>query len=399
MNGVNFYKTTTHDYYDYNDHHYNYMDIDEGNNNTSEEDDEDENHKEIDYPSSDSNNNENHEEGYFWSDSDENGLEYDNINHPSPNNNHHSGHVTNDILDHDNDYTNNNNPTATCSVCYQQLITSSLRIDELDRHTSIIIPHNRVYLNPCLKHYICGGCIRQSLLSSTNSVLMGGNGHFPCLGDTNCTNALHQRTTTFLYQLRDFFNDAEWSIIMQVSQNLRKGNHFQTITHHPYLVPLIDNNQVTFEQVYQHMLDLMNHEQSLVKCPICNIYLQKTTDCNAIKHSCDWEVCYQCGLIERRLDPNHWKKCPRYDHDKFWRDRGYCCEEGKCFDEHKICSVVEHKKGLDIMQKIMKSYKIYRFLVSLSVSFQKQLVEKLKVEKRYEDFSKFIELYSQNNYK
>jgi hypothetical protein len=361
--------------------------------------DSDENHKEIDYPSSESNLSDESDTEKNWHDSSEelSAVSMDNNNNDN---------TWDEIVTQPSSHTG---PTATwsdeetnissCSVCYQQLVTSPLRIDQLDQHIYLTIPQNRVYLNPCLKHYICGGCIRQSLLSSTNSVLMGGNGHFPCLGDTNCTNALHQRTTTFLYQLRDFFTDSEWSTIMQVSQNLRLGNHFQTIIHHPYLTPLRNKDDVLFEHVYQHMVDIMNHEQPLVKCPICNIYLQKTTECNAMKHSCDWEVCYQCGLIERRLDQNHWKKCPRYNHDPFWRDRGYHCEEGKCYDEHKVCSSISHKGGLDVMHRIMKSYKVYRFLVSLSVSFQKQLVEKLKADHLYDDFTKYIELYSQNKYK
>jgi hypothetical protein len=255
-------------------------------------------------------------------------------------------------------------------------------LDQLDNYYEIDVPCDQVFLNPCHKHYICGYCIRQSLKNTPENVLKIGQGNFPCLGDSNCKNNLGHITTTFIYQLKCLFNDIEWRIIMEILKNMRQSCKMID-NYHPYISPLIKKNELCSKVSHDKIVEILNQECPYVKCPICAVVIQKTTDCYSIRH-CDWEVCWMCHKIDRRLPADHWKTCPRYDFEKSWKSQGYLCKEGSCYDENKTCVEITHKNGIEMMNRIRKSFQLHYFWDSLSIS----VIDHIKTKLSFDDYEK-----------
>lgn len=377
----------------------------------SPEDSEDEN-QEIDYPD------EEEYEGEYYNDDEENEENEENINtinnHPQNDevlmdndddddseHDHHHDHNH----DHDNYqlYTTSSyfksppSSKADCQICFQSKSVFSHRLDQLDDSPYFTIPRDQVFINPCNKHYTCGECIRQSLLVNSQSVFKQGQGQFPCFDTHGCFNSLGHLTTCFLYQLKDLFDDQEWRTITQTHKNFISSQQLQEKTCQPYFAPLTEEIKVDASMAFQHMVEIMNQDVTRVNCPICCVVIQKTTACYSIRH-CDWEVCWMCHKVSRRLDPNHWKTCPRYDHDVFWKNIGYHCEENKCVDENKICLQKSHQLGIEKMNLIRKSYQIFCFFNSLSKPIQQDVTNQLKKEKKLKEFKKYCNLYEENLY-
>jgi hypothetical protein len=182
------------------------------------------------------------------------------------------------------------------------------------------------------------------------------------------------RTTTFLYQLRDLFTDAEWEPISRVSKSLHTVDDY-----HSFLVPLTPIRNLTFELCVKHAECILNQDGiPRVHCPVCLVTIEKTTACFAMRH-CDWEICWMCGKIERRLDQSHWskqdgdQKCPRYDSHEFWKKHSYLCVEGKCYDEDRACDRNSHEKGRDLMNQLRKRRQLSSFIKSLPDPLQVKL--------------------------
>ena len=267
--------------------------------------------------------------------------------------------------------------TGTCTVCYHHYLIDPYPLDQLDHYPTIEIPCSRLYLNPCRRHLVCGYCIRKSLNSSVRSnILTQGQGNFPCLGDVNCRNSLHYPTTTFINQLKFFFNHLEWRHIQETLTNLQKQKKINTLVDlHPFMVPLIPKSQINLDLIETRLKEIINQEIPLVKCPVCLIMIQKTTACYSIRH-CDWEICWMCHQIERRLPSHHWQTCPRYDNDPGWKLLGYACEEGRCWNEQENCHQISHQKGILNMHCTRKNFFVFRFFHSLPWKIQQDLLIK-----------------------
>jgi hypothetical protein len=334
------------------------------------EDSEDEESKEIDYPDSEHSEKTDEDESFF--DYNENEEEKDNID-------------KNWIL-------------TTCSVCFNQYkFNSCCKLEHLDRNHFISLNLNELcFLYPCERHYICYSCIRKSLLTNTFSTLKMGEGHFPCLGSVNCKNKLGQQTTIYLPQLKFLFTLTEWLSICQMNDRTRIVNHDKV--HHPYLSPLKPLLNVTYMDILNHLINLLNNDYARVQCPICETWIQKTTDCFSLRH-CDWEICWMCHKIDRRLDNSHWVTCPRYDYDLFFQRLGYECKEGQCFDELHICENPRHIRGIQIMSEIRKSYQIYHLVFSISGVDQIKLVDELKRLNLFDLVQYYIGMYCAHIYK
>jgi hypothetical protein len=203
---------------------------------------------------------------------------------------------------------------------------------------------------------------------------MQGQGNFPCLGNSQCKNSLSHRTTTFLHQLKPFFNDIEWRHIKDVSNTINQRQKLNYLTnYHPYLSPLISINKVSVELVIQTIKNILSQDIARVKCPVCSVTIQKTTDCYSIRH-CDWEVCWMCHKVDRRLPIDHWKTCPRYDYDVAWKSFNYQCEEGKCYNEDTQCCNLVHEQGIKNMNKVRKSFQLHRLINSVSDELKKEIL-------------------------
>lgn len=327
----------------------------------SDSNDSDENHKEIDYPddNSDPNDDDNDDDQTLAiAEEDENMEEDEAMYH-----HHHSNR---------RQYENMTQPTHhyPCCICAEIYPVFPHRLDEMDHHPTELPTLSQILVNPCQKHYICVTCIKSSLLNNAVTLFKDGNGNFPCLGDEQCRNHLQQRTTTFIYQLRDLFTDGEWNTVTHALKMYRTSQSVSE--HHSYMVPLCPSEQISPEMAYDHIQYLMTQDHPRVQCPICLVPIQKTTACFAIRH-CDWEMCWMCGKVERRLDTKHWKTCPRYDSNPFWKLYNYHCSEGECFNDDHSCTVNTHASGRKSMDDIRKAYQVLRFYESFSPPFQSQL--------------------------
>lgn len=364
---------------------------------TDDESDSDENAREIDYPD---------EDDYDESNSDPNEEGSD-----VSVRNMYFHHLHNQIMDEEEDgdnvenmSTNRYSPVmgersedeimqyplrmAVCCICAESKSVYPYRMDELDHHPTSIPSPSHVIANPCKNHFICVSCIKSSLINNTVAVLKDGRGNFPCLADPDCKNSLHQRTTTFLYQLRELFTDEEWEPIAQ----LVKMFNTTVFNYHHYITPLTSCDTLTVEQCHCHLQYLMNQDQPRVQCPICMVTIQKSTACFAIRH-CDWEMCWMCGKIERRLATQHWVMCPRYDSNPFWKRINYHCIEGQCYTEDRPCDKNVHSKGRQMMDNVRKAYQVMRFYMSLSPQLQVDLQLKLKAHNQWDEFTRHQTCY------
>ena len=261
----------------------------------------DENHQEIDYPDESAS-----ERSYSGDDGTRRDWNSEGEEEEDEEENH-TGEV--EYAGEREDAETSGNPArqATCCLCLETQPVHRHRMDEWE----YIRPSIRGTLfNPCQRHAICIPCIRKALLTDPRSILRDGHGHFPCLGDTACTNSLQQRTTTYIFQLRELFQETEWQTIMQVAASLRQVQ--QVSLPHPFMVPLTEQSRLQPQQCVDRMVYLLDQDHPRVQCPICLVTIEKTTACFALRH-CDWEMCWMCGRIERRLHPEHWQTCPRYD--------------------------------------------------------------------------------------
>jgi len=253
---------------------------------------------------------------------------------------------------------------AACSVCQETLEVFPYRLDEMDHHPETLPSPGHVLFHPCQRHATCVTCLKTALLQNTVALLRDGQGAVPCLGDSQCRNALQQRTTTVLSIFRDWFSLPEWNSICQVSTSTTAPRGF-----HPYVVPVTAADGIQPAQAYAHLQHLWNQDEPRVQCPICLVVIQKTTACFALRH-CDWEMCWMCGRIDRRLPLQHWKTCPRYDSHVFWQRHGFVCTEGECFDETRTCNITAHAEGRRAMDRIRQAYQVVRFYESLTPACQ-----------------------------
>ena len=269
-----------------------------------------------------------------------------------------------------NDYKNNTkkaNNSRLCCVCFKSYKLCKYGLDALDHYPSIDLQLDQTFSNPCNTHYICGYCVRDSLNKCADVVLKIGAGDFPCLGNLGCKNHLNHKTSTVLNQVRYFFNDIEWRQI-RTAQQRQINNRDMTIKYHPFLTPLTPLSDVTFDKIINRLSEILSQDSPRIKCPVCCVMIQKTTDCYSVRH-CDWETCWMCHKVERRLSPEHWKTCPRYDTHPGWQKNGFLCgDNNHCKknneNDEEECKNLTHQPGITMMNNVRKSYQLYFLLNS-----------------------------------
>lgn len=350
--------------------------VEEVEENESSDESEDENHIEIDYPDEEDDvedNDLNMDDGEMIEDTafnDSNGG----ANDSNGGANEYFSNLTNIFREL--------NKSVQCDVCNETLIVFKYSMDRLDQSVDQSPTEKSNLLNPCGIHHTCVKCIKTALMQNTVGILKDGQGNFPCLGDMDCKMHDQHRTTTFLYQLRELFTDAEWGPISRVSKSLRTVDDY-----HSFLVPLTPKQNITFEMCVKHAKHILSQDGVLcVQCPVCQVPIEKTTACFAMRH-CDWEICWMCGKIERRLDQSHWSKnegdckCPRYDSHPFWQKHAYMCIEGKCYTEERSCDRNLHEKGRETMNELRKRQHLSSFIKSLPEDLQTKLSEWINIHR------------------
>lgn len=345
-------------------------------------DSDDENHREIDYPEDEEAGSD--EDcglggGSYWDKACGGEDEEDEEDHYTLGGMMYAGN--NDDDDDDEDGRAVMSQWVSCAVCCTTLPAYRYRLDEWDHYPGSTPSPDTAWLQPCQRHYVCIACLKKALLSNPLALLREGQGHVPCLGDSACSNELGQRTTTYLYQVRDLFSDEEWATLRTAAERLRTVCGATTLDYHPFAWPLTTTSQLTSLQCYQQLVYLLEQDHPRVRCPICLVTIQKTTACFALRH-CDWEMCWMCGQVARRLDIEHWKTCPRYDSHPGWAQHGYVCLEGQCYTEDVSCTQASHAPGREAMDTLRRSYQVRAFWTSLPLDLQTSVKAQLSATQR-----------------
>ena len=271
----------------------------------------------------------------------------------------------------------------TCSVCCSEHPRTMWQWNTLDHYMIENISNAIVLQNPCQKHAVCVGCMRKALRHNLHNMLNDGNGHIPCLGDSECCMTNRQRTTVYFNVFSELFSPDEF--VALDAQRSRWLNTRRLKEPHSFVTPLVDRHEMTFSHVVNHIKALLmstataartdnNNFDIVIRplCPVCGIMLEKTAACNALRH-CDYEVCWMCGCVERRLSADHWKTCARFDSLFGKQTPQYLCEEGKCFTEKTCCNLASHKDGLRALQEHRKQKFLSSLWTSLSAEHQNLL--------------------------
>lgn len=162
----------------------------------------------------------------------------------------------------------------------------------------------------------------------------------------------------------------------------------------------LTNGEITAETVIQQMKEKLCQDYLRVRCFICKTYVIKSDQCNGITH-CKTEICYSCGrsnFPEMRLK-EHWSDfgndgCPRWDNSSYWNEIAGCnfaCEENICYsDEIGDCQEVDHRPGIQAMNKIRKKAHIYKMLKSLLRETRSQVYNLLETDPELEKYKEFF---------
>lgn len=75
---------------------------------------------------------------------------------------------------------------------------------------------------------------------------------------------------------------------------------------------LYSQSNLQFSEVCRQIQHIWQADIPDVHCNECDVFLRKTSDCNALSH-CGIEICHVCGRNDIRLHPNHWQTCSRED--------------------------------------------------------------------------------------
>lgn len=138
---------------------------------------------------------------------------------------------------------------------------------------------------------------------------------------------------------------------------------------------LLKNDEVTPRIALEQIEYRINLEDDIyVVCPICNISLKKSEQCNGIQH-CHVEICYSCGMFSEigKSLVDHWsatgdRGCPRWDTDLLWKKEIplYECVDNVCHGQDQgDCKIKDHEEGIFLMQEYRKKQHMYHSLKSL----------------------------------
>lgn len=130
------------------------------------------------------------------------------------------------------------------------------------------------------------------------------------------------------------------------------------------------------------------NEQVYVSCPVCEIPIEKSEDCNSIIH-CHVEICNVCGMFsnvgEQLFD--HWssrglKGCPRWDTDSCIKNdvKNFVCVERQCYGHVEgNCDIKDHTQGVLEYKTYKKKKLMYHFLINIPQEIRTNVMNNLPV--------------------
>lgn len=126
-------------------------------------------------------------------------------------------------------------------------------------------------------------------------------------------------------------------------------------------------------------------ENLSVVCPVCITPIQRSEQCNSLKH-CHVEICYNCGKfteIGRELE-DHWSArglgCARWESDPIYENLSstYKCKEGVCYSHNMgDCKDLTHSSGKDDHCNFKKNQYVYHALRSLLPRIRYKVIDLL----------------------
>jgi len=125
-------------------------------------------------------------------------------------------------------------------------------------------------------------------------------------------------------------------------------------------------------------------------CRACMIRMHRSTACAELTH-CGLRVCTVCGMSGLEFESNlidHWGshgrmgQCPRWTTDRFWREKIQCprrdrCEEGRCHDDDKDCTVSTHENYRTQLVEVRRLRHFKCLLQSLPPPLQRMVIEEI----------------------
>jgi len=253
-----------------------------------------------------------------------------------------------------------------------------IHLDNLDKLRDYV-----VLRAPCGvdSHVYCVKCLRTITTNPhLENTLRMGSGYCGCPSSTaNCV-CSDEEGRPYVYStsaLRYIFTPLEITYYNQMAARFRGSNHrvaTDRFNHYmwsrgkedsPYFPALLMQKEVTADAALKQIQFLLSADRLEVQCKECGVMLHKTSQCNALSH-CGVEVCNVCGFSDVVLPPDHWKKCPRFDTDKFWHEQcGFQCVEGKCYSDIKECQVAEHQDSIKSVTETRRKFHVKALWESL----------------------------------
>jgi hypothetical protein len=229
-------------------------------------------------------------------------------------------------------YTYNDYSTGYCPSCESLLVFE----DDID-YSEI---YDCVY---CLKSF-CFGCKKESSIEITNCNICSG------------FNIINPYTFNYFFYKKDR----------------------NSLTDYFYL-----NIEVDPEEACKQLLEKI--EDLSVRCPVCITPVQRSEQCNALKH-CHVEICYICGKFTEigKEHEDHWSArglgCARFESDPIYSQLtpSYKCKEGLCYSHNMgDCKDPTHSFGKDDNNLFKRKQYVYHALKSLLPRIRYKVIDLL----------------------
>lgn len=265
-----------------------------------------------------------------------------------------------DISEDDNNNLNLEFFQQKCQVCCENVtVPHNITWSNLDEIWTV--ENNWGFMFVCECHIICVKCMKNAFKSNLWALLHQGQGHIPCLGDIHCK-IQEQISTVYFYNFKSLFNTIEWENYERIYYQWQTSQ--QICMHHPLHIPL--TSQINDEKIIQqvkYLLNLNPHDSLAVTCPICQVKVEKASHCNALRH-CDWEICWICSTMARRLPGDHWQICPRFDFAPILSE--FKCKMGECFQtDTNECQNPHHWPGKKMYWYIQRAFRVMAWIKTL----------------------------------
>lgn len=148
------------------------------------------------------------------------------------------------------------------------------------------------------------------------------------------------------------------------------------------------NEELDYKFIVNFITKKFQDEDVYTSCPVCDIRIEKSEDCNAVFH-CHVEICNSCGMFsnigEKLYD--HWsargfKGCPRWDGDPCIKNdvKNFICKEKECYGHIQgNCDKKEHRKGVLEYKTYKKKKLMYHYLINIPRIIRNDVIDNLPV--------------------